>query len=447
MAYLRVTKTPLMRRTPLGTYACFPHDFRLESFGPIMGIDEDSETLLMLCDGTRTREEILEALSKESGEPIEAFEEDFDAFVEYMVEKGALEWSDTSSYVEPIYQRNRPYSITMEVTSACNLSCVMCSTDSGTPGKDDITLEDVIPLVEQVKKVKPTPFAISGGEPLIKKDIVLYLVEELSPIREIAVSIFTNGTLITKDYAQQLHDAGLRIARVSLDGHTAAVHDAIRGKGAFKKTIQGIENLKELGIHVNTVSVISKLNYPYYNEIIDYVHNIADSTDFVGVYPWGRSTDDLNLTTEESFTFRVGSLRSEKIAAPVSPRNRCNVGETIYIKANGDIFPCFLLRFPEFKVGNIKDTELVDIYKTDMIQELLKVTVDNIKGCKDCYIRYYCGGACRAQAYRCSQSVYTPDTFDCERVRLTVKKIQENGEENTQKLLQELIDDTKKVNT
>ncbi|MGD2249023.1 MAG: PqqD family peptide modification chaperone [Candidatus Methanofastidiosia archaeon] len=444
MPYLRITKTPLPRRTPLGTYLCFPHDFRLESFSPIIQIDEFVEEMLMLCDGSRTREDILQVLSQKTGEPIDEFANDLDEFVEYMVGEGMLEWSDTPSYVEPIYQRDRPYSITMEVTSACNLSCVMCSTDSGTPRKDDLTLEDIYPFVEQVKKYKPTPFAISGGEPLIKKDIVLYLVEQLSPIKEIAVSIFTNGTLIDTDYAHQLRDAGLQIARVSLDGHTAAVHDAIRGKGAFEKTVQGIKNLKELGIRVNTVSVISQLNFEYHKEIRDYVRELGDSNDFVGVYPWGRSGEELNLTTEESFNFRVTDM--EKIVANVSPRNRCNVGETIYIKANGDIFPCFLLRFPEFKVGNIKENDLKDIYDTDIIQELLQVTVKDIEGCKDCYIRYYCGGGCRAHAYRCSKSVYTPDTFDCERVRFTVKKILENGEENTQALMRELIENTKNVN-
>lgn len=443
MAYLRVTKTPLSRRTPLGTYLCFPHDFRLESFSPIIQIDEFVEEMLMLCDGSRQREDILQILSEKTGEPVAEFAGDFDEFVDYMVSEGMLEWSDTPSQVEPIYQRKRPYSITMEVTSACNLSCVMCSTDSGKAGKDDLTVDDIYPFVEQVKKYKPTPFAISGGEPLIKKDIVLYLVEQLSPIKEIAVSIFTNGTLIDKDYAQQLYDAGLQIARVSLDGHTAAVHDAIRGEGAFEKTIEGIKNLKELGIRVNTVSVISKLNYPYHKEIREYVKAIADSNDFVGVYPWGRASDDLSLTTEESFTFRVVDM--EQIVTNVSPRNRCNVGETIYIKANGDIFPCFLLRFPEFKVGNIKENDLADMYDTDMIQELLQVTVKDIEGCKDCYIRYYCGGGCRAHAYRCTQSVYTPDTFDCERVRVTVQKILENGEENTQKLMRELVETTKTV--
>lgn len=445
MPYLKITKTPLVRRTPLGTFACFPHDFRLESFSPIMEIDESVEALLTLCDGTHTREEILHILSQQSGDPVQEFEADFDAFVNYMVGEGTLEWSDTKSYVEPLYQRRRPYSITMEVTSACNLSCVMCSTDSGSPGKDDLTLEDIVPFVEQVKKYKPTPFALSGGEPLIKKEMVLYMVRELSPIREIAVSIFTNGTLVTKDYAQQLADAGLKIARVSLDGHTAAVHDSIRGKGAFKKTVQGIKNLKEVGIRVNTVSVISTLNHQFHQEIRAFVREIADSNDFVGVYPWGRATEDLSLATEESMEFRMGSLKTDKIVTNVSPRNRCNVGETIYIKANGDIFPCFLLRFPEFKVGNIKENDLADMYKTDMIQKLLGITVRDIDGCKDCYIRYYCGGGCRAHAYRCNGSVYTPDSFDCERTRVTVERILENGEETTQQLMKELIETTETV--
>ncbi|MBU7014000.1 MAG: radical SAM protein [Theionarchaea archaeon] len=444
MQYLRVTKTPIVRRMPLGTYACFPSGFQLESFYPIMEIDGSIEEVLTLCDGTRTREDILNHLAAESGESVEEVAEGFDQFVEYMVQEGVLEWREEPSLVEPLYRENRPFSITIDITSACNLQCDFCSADSGAPRGDDLTMEHIDPLLEQVKKCKPTPFAISGGEPLLKKEMVLHILEELASIRETAVTIFTNATLVNRDYAQQLYDAGLRYARVSVDGHTAQVHDAIRGKGTFQKTTQGIQYLRELGIHVNTVSVISKTNYQYLGEIRHFVNHIADSYGLAVVQEYGRGAESghLLLSEEERFNVNMSNLRTENIQTNVSPRDRCNVGETIYIRANGDIFPCFYLQFPEFRVGNIKENDLFEIYEHKIMKDLLKMTVADIEECRECEIRYYCGGACRGFAYLEHSSVHVPDPLNCEKNKTIVRMILEKGEENTKQLLREVLDST-----
>lgn len=446
MSYLRVTKTPLIRKMRLGTYLFVPYGFQLETFSPVMEIDESVEELLTLCDGTRTRDEILQHLSKESGEPVEEIAEGFDEFVQYMESEGILEWVEEPEFVQPLYNRERPLSISMDITSACNLQCPFCLVDSGAPGEDDLTLDDIIPCVEQVKKLKPTPFAISGGEPLLKKEVLLYMVENLTPIREMAVTVFTNGTLMTNDYAQQLYDAGLRIARVSVDGHTEQLHDSIRGKGAFKKTIRGIEHLRELGIHVNVVSVISRKNYQYYGEIRHFVRHISDSYSIVPVLPGGRAAgSDLLLSPEEVFNVKTAFIGSGKIQAPVRARDRCNAGETIYIAANGDIFPCLSLNFPEFKVGNIRENDLCEIYETETMQNILRLTIKDIEQCRECFIRYYCGGACRGFAYSVCGSLYVPDPANCEANKILAHKILENGEENTQRLLQELVKSTKEL--
>lgn len=444
VSYLRIIKTALIRRTPLGTYLCMPHGFKLETFLPIIEIDKNVEMVLDLCDGTRTREDILAQLSAESGEPVPEIEEGFDGLVEYLMQEGILQWTDTPSYILPIHNRQRPFSITLDLTSACNLSCPYCSAEAGKAHPEELTLDDLVPFVEQAKQLKPSPIAMNGGEPLLKKDMVLYMLEQLSPIKEIALTIFTNGTLITKDYAQQLYDAGLRICRVSVDGHTEALHDSIRGKGNFEKTIQGIRYLRELGIHVDAIAVISTINYEYLHEIRNFFHHLADSSSVVPVAPYGRAFgSELLLPPDEEFDVKMSSSQTKKIQLNVSPRNRCNVGETIYIAANGDIFPCFYMQFPEFKAGNIRENSLSEVFEGTLLQSLMGLTVDDIDECKDCEIRYYCGGGCRGMAYRGYHSVYCPDPHNCEANKLLAHKILEDGEENTKKLMEELLESTR----
>lgn len=444
MPYLRMTRTPVVRKTPLGAYMCFTHPLVLEAFTSIIEIDESSEMLFQLCDGTRTREDILHQLSKESGEPVEAFADDFDAFVQYMVGEGVLEWRDEPSYIEPLYDKTRPLSLTLALTFDCNLKCSFCAVEGGTAQPDEMTLDDIAPVLEQTKRLKPSPFYLSGGEPLLRKEMVLHILEEICPVDGISVSIFTNGTLITKDYAQQLHDAGLQMIRVSVDAHTEELGDRIRGKGAFKKTVQGIKHLKDVGIHVDAVSLISQTNYCYLKEIKEFVKQIADSYVINRIIPMGRAVDsDLFLNEEELIKVRMANFETEQIQAAITPRNGCIVGLPLYIRADGEIFPCFYMQLPEFSLGNIRENTLSDVYNTALMQELFQLTVDNIEECKDCDIRYFCGGGCRATPYRLKGSLRVPDPFDCSVYKAMARKILEQGEETTRKSLQDLITATK----
>lgn len=448
MPYLRVTKTPFVRRTPLRMYLCLPHLYELESFSSMMEIDEPAEELLKLCDGTRTRDDILRQLSEASGEPVAEFASDFDGLVEYLVGEGVLEWEEEPSFVEPLYNGNKPFGIFISITLACNLNCSFCAVCTGKACKDNMASDDVDNIIEQVKKCKPTPVSITGGEPTIKKKTLLHIVEELTPIKEIDVNVFTNGTLITKDYAQQLYDAGLRIARVSIDGHTAQLHDTIRGKkGAFEKTVEGIKYLRDLGIHVNTVTVICKMNYPYLKQIREFANQITDSFIITPVSPAGRAYgSDMLLDPEEMLGVMLSQFESGIIQTAITPLGSCMAGKTLYIAPNGDIFPCVQTQFPETKIGNIGEDDLSEIYKTEKLQNLLKSTVEDFEQCRDCDIRYFCGGGCRGFAYRFTGSLCGSDVFGCRMYKMMASTILENGEENTKKTLQDLIESTRALN-
>ncbi|MBU7013533.1 MAG: radical SAM protein [Theionarchaea archaeon] len=443
MPYLKVIKSSIVKKTPLGKYLYAPYGFQLESFYPILEIDEAVEHILALCDGTHTREDLLQLVSQQTGDPIQEFEADFDAFVDYMIEEGILEWSGAESPVEPLHKRNKPFSISFDITYACNLRCPFCSVTAGEPWTDELTTDDITPFLEQVKTLKPSPVMINGGEPLMRKDFLLHILEELSQVGGITVPVLTNGTLITKEYAEDLKDAGLTIGRVGIDGHTAQLHDAMRGQGTFKKAMDGVNNLKECGIHVNIIAVITRLNYPYLQDIVEFLETTADSYNVAPVYPFGRTTQDMLLTQEEVFKVKTAHLKGGKIETLIAPRTRCDAGDVIHIAGNGDIFPCFYMQFPEYRLGNIKGTTLSSIYDTDIMSTVLELDVHGIEECRTCEIRYFCGGGCRGFAHAMSGSVLKPDPLDCESNKILVNQIKENGEEITKKVLQEMLESTR----
>ena len=89
------------------------------------------------------------------------------------------------------------------------------------------------------------------------KDI--YKLLKLSTDNGVCTSLGTNGTLINKEIAENLKKAGLKKAVVSIDG-TKDIHDEIRGKGNYEKSMEGITYLKEAGIDVRVNAVIMKSN-------------------------------------------------------------------------------------------------------------------------------------------------------------------------------------------
>ncbi|MBU7022830.1 MAG: SPASM domain-containing protein, partial [Theionarchaea archaeon] len=91
------------------------------------------------------------------------------------------------------------------------------------------------------------------------------------------------------------------------------------------------------------------------------------------------------------------------------------------------------------------ENDLSEIYENEIMQNLLKMTVEDLEECRDCDIRYYCGGACRGFAYLERGSIYLPDPLNCEKNKTLVRMILEKGEENTKQLLREVLESTKAV--
>lgn len=149
------------------------------------------------------------------------------------------------------------------VTYRCNLRCTMCGLcelrEHSNP--DELTTEEWKAVIKSARKLGTFIISISGGEPLLRKDLeeIIRFAEE----NRISTHLCTNGTLIDIDRAKTLRESGIKTISISLDSAIEEVHDAIRGKGQFKKTIDGISNIRkvapEIRISINTV--ITKSNY------------------------------------------------------------------------------------------------------------------------------------------------------------------------------------------
>ena len=90
------------------------------------------------------------------------------------------------------------------------------------------------------------------------------------------VALATNGTLVTTEVAHKIVDAGVRRVSISLDGADAATHDAFRGiPGAFDKALQGLRNLKDLGMSVQINMTIARHNAHQLPAVLEMARRLA----------------------------------------------------------------------------------------------------------------------------------------------------------------------------
>jgi len=138
-----------------------------------------------------------------------------------------------------------------ECTLRCNLRCTHCgSSCEATTPLDELTTAEIMGVLDTIHEDYDTTrmvVAITGGEPLLRPD--LYDVMRKMNRFGMTTGIVTNATVLTRERAQKLIDAGIGTTSISLDGPEEP-HDLVRGKGSFAKTVAGMRTAAEVGVPV-----------------------------------------------------------------------------------------------------------------------------------------------------------------------------------------------------
>ena len=160
----------------------------------------------------------------------------------------------------------------ISVTDKCNLKCNYCIPENGIrlADKDEIlTFEEIVRLAEAFSSLGGKKIRLTGGEPLLRKDIVrlISVLRSLDGIEEICLT--TNGVLLSQ-MASELKKAGLDRINISLDSLKKDKFRSITGFDRLSDAVGGIEALKREGfeeIKINTV-IMKTIND---DEILDFV--------------------------------------------------------------------------------------------------------------------------------------------------------------------------------
>ncbi len=157
------------------------------------------------------------------------------------------------------FSKDKKPVVVWNVGRRCNLRCIHCYSQSqDVDYPDELTTAEGKALIDDLAQYGSPVLLFSGGEPLMREDILELIGHARS--RGMRAVLSTNGTLITRELAKKLKDLDLSYVGISLDG-LQKTHDMFRGKkGAFDEAIQGLRNCKEAGIKVGLRFTMNKKN-------------------------------------------------------------------------------------------------------------------------------------------------------------------------------------------
>ncbi|MDU1414722.1 MAG: radical SAM protein [Clostridium sp.] len=273
------------------------------------------------------------------------------------------------SLFDKAHKENIPINVDFHVTYKCNLRCKHCYAASQKENfyEQELTLEEIKKTFDQLDQLGTFYLRITGGEPFIHpqfKEIIEYAY-----LKKFAVSIVTNGTLLSDDIIDDLKRFKIRTLTFSLHGGDANVHDAFVGhNGAFEKLKENVIKCKNKGLHVNLSWVITQDSYNELNKIRELAKElgvpVGVGTRIVPQMDGNLSPKKHRLTDEQ---LRVFIKNNNLEIKPL----RCTIGTKLQINSNGNVQPCL---FVDDILGNVRENSIQVIW-----ENLLKTREERYK--------------------------------------------------------------------
>lgn len=167
--------------------------------------------------------------------------------------------------------------VRISVTDKCNLRCVYCMPEEGLPFFPDekvLSAAEIIQLTENFAALGIKKIRLTGGEPLLRQDIV-EIIRGIAEIPEIEdISVTTNGLVLPKQ-AEKLYQAGLNRLNISLDTFEPKRYKTMTRGGNLARVLKGIEVASQLPfekIKLNTVVINGQNDH----ELVDFLRYTLD---------------------------------------------------------------------------------------------------------------------------------------------------------------------------
>ena len=292
----------------------------------------------------------------------------------------------------------KPRTIIWIFTARCNLQCPHCYASIYVRDRE-LDTNEKIRLIREMSEIGVEHIGLSGGEPLIHRDLPVILKEIFD--HGMTITMVTNGTIMNE----------------RIDG-PRDIHDRLRGPGVYDRVMKTVNALRNKGIEYATIMAVGKHNYRYTSEYIDIASRVnAEHAALIPVMPVGRAyVNKLWVNASEYYSAMMKAIdRARETSYPVAfwctPFLRlvssyenswtyyCRTMKTVDIGCSGELLPCDVLNIviSNARVKGLRKA-LHEYYANPIINNI--VYPKNLpKECMNCSLKDICRGGCYARSY------------------------------------------------
>lgn len=362
-------------------------------------------------------------------------------------------------FATPVYVMPKP------VGSACNLACRYCYylekkkyyPDARRQLMSEATLEEFIKQYIATQTTPEVIFTWHGGEATVRKlDFyrkALELQKKYGAGRNIINCLQTNATLLTDEWCLFLKRNDWLVG-VSIDG-PQEFHDEYRrmadGRPSFNAVMRGIRMLQSHGVEWNALAVVNDYNADYpvefyrffkeigcrYIQFTPVVERIKPDNMLADVASPGELTD-FSVTPRQWGDFLIGLfdewVREDvgKVFVQIFDATLANwvgampgvctlssmCGHAAAMEWNGDVYACDHFVFPQYKLGNIHESTLIEMMASDSQLEFgARKQAGLPRQCKECRWMFACHGECPRNRFAVSSEGEPGLNYLCEGYR------------------------------
>ncbi len=315
------------------------------------------------------------------------------------------------------------------LSQGCNLGCVYCLNGEKTYKKSRYPMMKENVAYKGIERVAQTvipggtlEIVFFGGEPLLNwnlaKKIIIYCEEKIKKLLKIKYHLTSNLTLLPSDLIEWAKKYNISFL-CNIDGYEK-LHNLTRpyknGKGSYKTTAKNIEKIRKAGLGVALRATITSRNMNYIKETAichkelggigsAFVSvNAVNSDEFILSKSLLPNPDivarGLSELVESNIWSKDKIFPFNEFIKRIKPYERniwgCGAphGNTPVLDINGDIYACiYLVGINRYRLGNaFSDDQYPD---RKIVKEMMDIIdIDNSPECKDCKLKYMCGGAC-----------------------------------------------------
>lgn len=318
---------------------------------------------------------------------------------------------------------NNPYTpslISWNLTKKCNLRCPHCYLEAGKKAEYELSTEECFALVDEMKQLGTEMLILTGGEPLLRKDI--FDLSQYASAQGMWVVMGTNGVLVTEKTAQKMIECGVKGVAISLDSIEAENHNQFRGgPNSWEYSVRALKICRAAGLQVLVQTTVMESNYEEIPQLIDFTRELgAWSFNLYFLVQTGRGQQMNDLSPQRTHAMLENLAELQDRCRPMLVRSKCapqfkqiayQMGkgglesggcmagvEYCRITPEGNVTPC---PYMTVIAGNVLERSFTEIWQTSPVFRELR-DLHQLKGrCGRCEFKELCGG-CRCRAYAAS---------------------------------------------